>query len=142
VNIIERGRAFAKRLREVAERGAWDWRQCPHCGSRVTINNGSYTRHPWGFEGRERVRVQRHLCRQCQRTYAEESPLLVARNWYTRGVRHAVIDQWQHVGTSLRRTEEVLRSWIGHQERWQLWHPLDTPIRGLPCDLGLVAGCG
>jgi alcohol dehydrogenase, propanol-preferring len=55
--------------------------------------------------------------------------LLVARSWSTRGVHRAAIDHWQHVGTSLRRTAEVLRSWIGHQERWQLWHPLDTPTR-------------
>ena len=129
MNIIERGQAFAKRLRELAERRAGDWRQCPHCGSRVTIKNGSYTRHPWGFEGRETVRVQRHLCRDCQRTYAEESPLLVARSWYTREVHRAAIDHWQHLGTSLRRTAEVLRSWIGHQERWQLWRPLDSPTR-------------
>jgi transposase-like protein len=129
VNIVERGRAFGKRLRELAVRSVWDWKQCPHCGSWVTIKNGSYTRHPWGFEGRETVRVQRHLCRDCQRTYAEESPLLVARSWYTRGVRRAAVDHWQHLGTSLRRTAEALRSWIGHQERYQLWHPLDTSTR-------------
>ncbi len=125
MNIVERGRAFAKRLRELAVRSAWDWKRCPHCGSWVTIKNGSYTRHPWGFEGRETVRVQRHLCRECEHTYAEESPLLVARSWYTRGVHRAAIDHWQHVGTSLRRTAEVLRSWLGHQERWLLWRPLD-----------------
>ncbi len=44
-------------------------------------------------------------------------------------MHRAAIDHWQHVGTSLRRTAEVLRSWIGHQERWQLWRPLDTPAR-------------
>lgn len=81
------------------------------------------------MEGRETVRVQRHLCRECQHTYAEESPLLVARSWYTRGVQRAAIDYWQHLGTSLRRTAEVLRSWMGHQERWQLWCPLDTGTR-------------
>lgn len=124
MNIVERGRAFANWLHELAARSAWDWKQCPHCGSRVTIKNGSYTRHPWGLEGRERVRVQRHLCRACQRSYAEESPLLVARSWYTRGVHRAAIDHWQHMGTSLRRTAEVLRSWLGHQERWLQWRPL------------------
>lgn len=129
MNIVERGRAFAKRLQELAGRSAWDWKQCPHCGSRVTIKHGSYKRRPWGLAGRETVRVQRHLCQACQRTYSETSPWLVARSWYTRGVQRAAIDHWQHFGTSLRRTAEVLRSWIGHQERWQLWCPLETATR-------------
>jgi len=129
VNIVERGREFAKRLRELAGRSVWDWKQCPHCGSRVTIKNGWYARHPWSLKGRETVRVQRHLCRECQRTYAEASPWLVARSWYTRGVQRAAIDHWQHLGTSLRRTAEVLRSWLGHQERWRLWRPLDAVPR-------------
>lgn len=129
MNIVERGRVFAKRLRELAVRSAWDWKQCPQCGSRVTIKNGSYPRQPWGLAGRERVRVQRHLCRACGRSYAEESALLVARSWYTRGVHRAAIDHWQHVGTSLRRTAEVLRSWLGHQERWLWWQPLESEPR-------------
>ena len=129
MNIVERGRAFAKRLRELSGRSAWDWKQCPHCGSRVTIKNGSYTRHPWGLEGRERVQVQRHLCRACGRSYAEDSGLLAARSWYTRGVHRAAIDYWQHVGTSLRRTAEALRSWVGHQERWLQWQPLESEPR-------------
>ena len=134
MNIVERGREFAKRLRELAARSGWDWRQCPHCGSRVTIKYGSYTRHPWGFEGRETVRVQRHRCHTCQQTYAETSPWLVRRSWYYRGVHRAAVDHWQHLGTSLRRTAEVLRSWMGHQERWRLWHPLASP-RGERCKL-------
>ena len=129
MNIIERGRAFAKRLQELAARSVWDWKQCPHCGSRVTIKNGSYRRHPWGFAGRDTVRMQRHLCRSCRKTYAETSALMVRGSWYYREVQRAAVDHWQHLGTSLRRTAEVLRSWIGHQERWQLWRPLDTPGR-------------
>ena len=115
-------------------RTAWDWKQCPQCGSWVTIKNGSYTRHPWGFEGWETVRVQRHLCCDCQRTYSEVSPLLVAGSWYTRGVHRAAIDHWQHMGISMRRTAEVLRSGLGHQERWLLWHPLD-PAPQVYCHL-------
>jgi hypothetical protein len=61
-------------------------------------------------------------------------PGLVAGSWYTRGVHRAAIDHWQHVGTSLRRTAEVLRSWLGHQERWLLWHPL-AAARGERCKL-------
>jgi transposase-like protein len=134
VNIIERGRAFAKRLRELATGSVWDWKQCPQCGSRVTIKYGAYTRHPWGFEGRDTVRVQRHLCHACHQTYGESSPWLVRRSWYYRGVHRAAVDHWQHLGTSLRRTAEVLRSWMGHQERWLLWHPLAAP-RGERCKL-------
>jgi hypothetical protein len=44
-------------------------------------------------------------------------------------VHRAAVDHWLHLGTSLRRTAEVLRSWIGHQERWQLWRPGDTSRR-------------
>ena len=134
MNIVERGKAFSKRLQELAERGAWDWKQCPHCGSRVTVKYGGYTRHPWGFDGRATLRVQRHQCHACHKTYAETSPWLVRRSWYSRGVQRAAVDHWLHLGTSLRRTAEVLRSWMGHQERWQLWHPLGSP-RGERCTL-------
>jgi transposase-like protein len=129
MNIIERGRVFAKRLGELAARSVWDWKQCPHCRSRVTIKNGSYRRHPWGFAGRDTVLMPRHLCRGCGKSYAETSALMVRGSWYYREVQRAAVDHWQHLGTSLRRTAEVLRSWIGHQERWQLWRPLDTPGR-------------
>jgi hypothetical protein len=42
-------------------------------------------------------------------------------------VHRCAIDHWQHVGTSVRRTAELLRSWIGQQDRWRLWRPLDAP---------------
>ena len=38
----------------------------------------------------------------------------------------AALDHGQHLGTSLRRTAEVLRSWMGRQARWRLWRPLDA----------------
>lgn len=129
MNIVERGKAFLEGLKELAGRTVWDWKHCPHCGSWWTIKNGSYTRHPWGFAGRDVLRVQRHLCHSCRRTYAEHSPLLVRGSWYYREVQRAAVDHWQHLGTSLRRTAEVLRSWIGHQERWRLWRPLDAASR-------------
>ena len=112
-------------MRELADRSAWDWKRCPQCGSRLTIKNGSYLRHPWFLGRRATVRVQRHLCHQCERTYSEQSARLVRGRWYAREVHRAAIDHWQHVGTSLRRTAELLRSWMGHQERWRLWRPLD-----------------
>ncbi len=107
----------------------WDWKRCPHCGSWWTIKNGGYWRHPWGFGGRDSVRVQRHVCHDWQKMYAETSPLLVRGSWYDREVHRAGVDHWQHLGTSLRRTAEVLRSWIGHQESWRLWRPLDNATR-------------
>jgi len=125
MNIIEHGRAFVQSLRELASRSVWDWRRCPHCGSTMTHKNGSYARHPWTFDGRRAVRVQRHLCHGCGRTYSERSPLLVQGSWYAREVHRCAIDHWQHVGSSLRRAAEWVRSCIGRQERWYLWRPLD-----------------
>jgi transposase-like protein len=124
MNIIERGRAFLQSLRALAGRSAWDWKRCPQCGSTLTIKNGGYWRHPWFLEGRETVRIQRHWCQACHRSYSEQSPLLVRGSWYAREVHRAAVDHWQHVGTSLRRTAEILRSWMGRQERWRLWRPL------------------
>ncbi|MBI4499253.1 MAG: transposase [Chloroflexi bacterium] len=67
----------------------------------------------------------------------EQSPWLVRGSWYGREVQRAAIDHWQHLGTSLRRTAEVLRSWLGRQERWQLWRPLDSvPPEAEQCHLG------
>jgi hypothetical protein len=71
------------------------------------------------------VQVQRHRCYACGKTYSEQSALLIRGSWYAREVHRSAIDHWQHLGASLRRTAEVLRSWLGHQERWRLWRPLD-----------------
>ena len=135
MNIIERGRAFVQSLRELAGRTAWDWKRCPRCGSTLTIKNGSYTRRPWFFSGRQCVRVQRHLCHACAKSYSEQSALLVRGSWYAREVRRSAVDHWQHGRLSLRRTAEFLRSWLGRQERWRLWRPLDTTPTDEPCYL-------
>jgi hypothetical protein len=51
-------------------------------------------------------------------------------------VRRAAIDQWQHTGSSLRRTAEWLRSFVGKQERWLLFRPLDrAPADADACHL-------
>jgi hypothetical protein len=51
-------------------------------------------------------------------------------------VKRSAIDHWQHLGVSTRRTAEVLRSWLGRQERWQVWRPLDSaPSDALACHL-------
>jgi len=124
MNIVERGGAFLQSLRELASRSVWDWRRCPCCSSTLTCKWGNYDRHPWCFEGRRTIAVQRHMCRSCHRTYSESSALLVRRSWYAREVHRCAVDHWQHLGTSLRRTAEVLRSWMGRQERYHLWQPL------------------
>jgi hypothetical protein len=127
MNIIERGRKFLHSLRALANRTAWDWRRCPTCGDTLTCKWGSYTRQPWFLAGRQDVRVQRHWCDRCHATYSETSALLIRGSWYAREVHRSAIDLWQHVGTSTRRAAELLRSWLGHQERWLLWRPLDPP---------------
>lgn len=135
MHIIERGQAFAQSLRALAGRTAWDWKHCPACSSTLTIKNGSYTRRPWLFSGRERVRVQRHLCRACGQSYSEQSALLVRGSWYAREVRRCAVDHWQHGRLSLRRTAELLRSWLGRQERWQWWRPWEAASSGERCYL-------
>jgi hypothetical protein len=86
------------------------------------------------LEGRRTVRVARHRCLRCRRTYSEPSALLVRGSWYAREVHRRAIDAWQHEGTSLRRVAEGLRSWLGRQERWLLWRPLDSaPPRSAQC---------
>jgi len=136
MNIIERGRRFESSLRELMQWTAKDWRRCPHCGSRLTHKNGSYVRRPWAIGGRQVVRVQRHRCEGCGRSYSERSALLVAGSWYAREVHRLAIDQWQHAGSSLRRTGEMVRSWVGRQERWLLWRPFDVgPSPELRCKL-------
>ncbi len=124
MNIIERGKTHLQSLYSLSKRTAWDWKRCPTCGSSHTCCWGGYKRHPWFLDGRHEVRVQRHLCHNCDGTYSEGSALLVRGSWYAREVQRSAVDHWQHLGTSLRRTAEVLRSWMGRQERWLLWHPL------------------
>jgi transposase-like protein len=135
MDIIERGRAFVQSLRELARRTAWDWKRCPQCGSTLTIKNGGYLRHPWLFAGRQTVRVQRHLCHACHSSYSEQSALLVGGSWYAREVRRSAVDHWVHGRMSLRRTAEFLRSWLGRQERWRLWRPLDAVPAAETCHL-------
>lgn len=126
MNIIERGRRFVESLRELMQQTAKDWRRCPDCGSTLTHKNGSYMRRPWGIGGRQVVRVQRHRCEGCGRSYAERSALLVAGSWYAWEVHRMAIDQWQHAGSSLRRGGDMVRSLVGRQERWLIWRPFDV----------------
>jgi len=127
MNIVERGRAHLQFLIALAKRTVWDWKRCPNCNSTRTSCWGSYWRYPWFLgQGRREVRIQRHMCHQCGHAYSEQSALLVRRSWYAREVHRCAIDHWQHLGTSQRRTAEMVRSWLGRQERWLLWRPLES----------------
>lgn len=123
MNIINHAKAFVQHLWELANRSAWDWRRCPRCGGSDTVRNGSRKVHPWTLEGRKEIRIQRHLCHSCKekKSYSEESPFLVRGSWYAREVHRFAVDHWQHAGSSLRRTAEIVRSLLGRQERWTLW---------------------
>jgi transposase-like protein len=136
MNIVERGRGFLQTLRDLATRTAWDWRRCPTCDDTLTQKWGIYQRHPWCLDGRRDVVVQRHRCTVCRKTYSEQSALLVRGGWYSREVRRCAIDHWQHLGSSVRAIAEDLRSFLGHQERWLLWRPLDpVPLPAATCHL-------
>ena len=137
INIIERAKHFLRTLVDLANRTAWDWRRCPYCGDTETRKHGFYPRHPWFFEGRKTIWIQRHRCPPCRRTYSEQLALLVRGGWYAREVRRYAIDQWQHGGGSFRRIAEFVRSWLGKQERWHFWRPLDpNPSTAERCHLG------
>jgi len=121
MNIIERGRVFVQKLQAIANRSVWGWRHCPRCGSTRTYKNGGYKRYPRTLAGRKAVRIQRHWCQACGRSYVEERAWLVRGSWYGREVHRCAVDHWVHGRSSLRRTAEFMRSWMGHQERWRMW---------------------
>jgi len=51
-------------------------------------------------------------------------------------VHRCAIDHWLHGGTSLRRTAEFMRSWLGRQERYLFWRPLaEGPPAAAQCHL-------
>ena len=136
VNILERARSFVQELQELGQRTWWDWKRCPRCGSTLTICNGGYLRKPWTLSERTEMRVQRHRCYGCGRSYSETSPALVRGSWYAREVHRLGMDHWMHARSSLRRTAEFLRSWMGQQERWFIWFPwLPSRPNTPPCRL-------
>ena len=124
MHIVARARAFIESLRRLAQRGDWEWRQCQVCGSHDVYRHGTYTRRPWTLEGRREVPIQRYRCQGCRATYSQSHADLPPGRWYARSVQRCAIDQWLHMGSSLRRVAEWVRSVVGRQERWQIWHPL------------------
>jgi hypothetical protein len=137
VNIVERARGFVQALWNLASRTAWDWRKCPHCGGTETHRHGSYMRYPWTLDGRQAVRVQRHRCLCCRKSYSETTPLLVRGGWYAREIRRLCVDNWLHGRGSLRRGAELARSFLGKQERWLIWRLFsEDPPESHRCHLG------
>jgi len=124
MHIVARARAFVESLRAMGRRTESERRRCRACGSDHVYRHGFYTRYPCDVTGRQAVAVQRYHCQDCGATHSDEDPNLIPWGRYTRAVRRCAMDQWLHTGSSLRRTAEWLRSWIGHQERWEIWHPL------------------
>jgi hypothetical protein len=137
MDIVARARAFVESLRRLAQCGDRDWRRCLACGSRHVNRHGSYTRSPWTLEGRITRIVQRYECQDCGATHSESFADLAPGRWYAREVQRYAMDGWVHLGSSLRRVAEWVRSVVGKQERWQIWHPLSaTPAESERCHLG------
>jgi len=128
MHIVARARAFVESLRRLAQCRDLDWRRCPVCGSHHVYRHGSYTRHPWTLEGRMTVQVQRYQCQDCLATFSASLPDLAPGRWYARSVQRYAMDGWLHLGSSLRRVAEWVRSVIGKQERWQVWYPLSPAV--------------
>lgn len=127
MNMIERGRDFVQQLRALRQRTVGEWRRCPQCHGTWTQKHGGYWRHPWTTEGREDIYIARHRCLACHGTYSEEQADLVRGSWYARAVHRLAVDEWMHGRSSLRRVAERVRSWIGRQERWWMWHVWEEP---------------
>ncbi len=127
MHIMDRARAFVESLRRMSQRSENDRRCCPLCHTPGAIKHGFRVRRPYTFRGRIEVRVQRYLCEACGGTYSEDHPDLPVGSWYARSVQRYAIDQWMYTGSSFRRVAEWVRSMVGKQERWQVWHPTSTP---------------
>jgi hypothetical protein len=130
MHIVARARAYVESLRHLARRRDGDWRHCPICGSRQVHRHGAYTRRPWTMEGRREVSIQRYRCQCCRATHSALLADLPPGCWYARSVQRYAMDQWLHMGSSLRRVAEWVRSVVGQQERWQIWYPLSFPQAG------------
>lgn len=136
MHIVARARAFVESLRRLAQRRDQDMRHCPSCGGHHVYRHGHYVRHPWTMAGRVTLAVQRYRCQDCRATYSEPLAEVAPGRWYARSVQREAMDAWLHMGSSLRRVAEWMRSVMGKQERWQIWNPLSPPVAaGEGCSL-------
>ena len=143
--IVARARAFVESLRASARRTELERRRCPSCGSTHVHRHGTYARHPYTLQGRRTIAMQRYHCQDCRATHTPEHPDLPPGARYARSVRRCAIDQYLHTRSSLRRVAEWVRSEIGHQERWGIWHPLGAlwgpPEERAACTLSASTLC-
>jgi transposase-like protein len=121
MNIIHQAKEFVQRLLNPN-----DPRRCPYCGKRMTKKNGSYEVTIRDLDGRgaHRERCQRRWCHLCHKSYSGQDPRRAKHARYTRRVQRKGLDMYFHLGGSLRRTTEFLRSEINGTERTRIWDPL------------------
>jgi hypothetical protein len=123
--MMRRGLGFRWWLMSLSQRSAWDWERCPKCGGTTTCKSSGYARYPSFLARRARVWARQRHRQACRRTYSERSAGLIQGSWCARDVRRSAVDRRHTLGASLRRTAEVLCSWLGHQERWLLRRSLE-----------------
>lgn len=132
MGIVARARAFVESIHAIVRRSETERRRCPACGSSWVYRHGRYCRRAVTLGGRQSIAIQRYRCQECGATHSDAHPDLIPGGHYSRSVRRCAIDQWLHTGSSLRRVAEWMRSSIGHQERWLLWHVVPTTLDGSP----------
>jgi len=121
MNIIHQAREFVQRLLNPD-----DPRRCPYCGKTMTKKNGTYRGilRDLGGQGAVPERRQRMWCHLCRKSYSPEDPRRAKHTHYTRQVQRKGLDMYFHLGGSLRRVTEFLRSEINGIERTLIWNPL------------------
>jgi len=124
--MLERALAFVKSLFTRPHHP-----RCPHCGSCFTKRNGTYWRRPFDFGGRTQIRHQRWYCNNCHRSIYVPDEGIAQHAWYMRRVQRKGLDHYTHLGSSLRKIAECLRSELNPgTERDCIWNPLarDHPL--------------
>ncbi len=121
MNIIQQAKEFVQRLLHPN-----DPRRCPDCGKTMTKKNGTYgaTLRDLGGQGAVPERRQRRWCHLCRKPYYVEDPRRAKYARYTRQVQRKGLDMYFHLGSSLRRTTDFLRSEINGTGRALIWNPL------------------
>lgn len=110
MGIIHNARAFVQGLLSPRKPGRPG--QCPHCGSTLTKKNGTYERTLRDLGGIRTIRVQRHRCCACGRTFSDDIPEIARHRWYTRRVQRKYLDLYVTIGGSLRRCADWLTAEI------------------------------
>ena len=120
MSLIADAKAFVDKLLRRAD----DPRRCPQCGLTLTKKNGGRHRSPRDLGGIRSVRMQRHWCFTCMRSYSEELPDIAPHHWYTRRVQRKFLDMYTTIGGSLRRCASWMTAEITSCGRTFIWDPL------------------